>query len=287
VRDYSTLKPSICDSRKLAQAGLLAQILYTNGTTKCDNYGRLEGATSKLQSVVLPALCLFGGITEAQVAAAADALVDVGLWHRYEVNGKVFIEYERYDEEQRPDYLSRRGAKPTFPDPPDRHDLAAANRPHLPPKRGHATEQAPALSPKPTADAHQAPPTAPAPQPQPPADSDERQTLFEWLQRHMPHTINKTNVDLMETMAEETSYAVILRAAEVAVAENKRTWSYVQGVWRRYRDGGCRSYADALASDEQRLNAPARASPKGNGKGLAGLAAELARVRGERISDES
>jgi hypothetical protein len=126
-------------------------------------------------------------------------------------------------------------------------------------------------------------PTAPDP---PPAEPDERQTLFDWLQRHMPHVISKTNVDLAETMAEETHWGVVLRAAEVAVGENKRTWSYLQGVWRRYRDDRCRTYADALASDEQRLNAPARASPKG-AKGLAGLAAELERVRGERMRDES
>ena len=121
--------------------------------------------------------------------------------------------------------------------------------------------------------------TAIAHKPAEPAPPDERQTLFDWLQRHMPHTINKTNVDLMEAMAEETSYAVIRRAAEVAVGENKRQWSYVQGVWRRYRDERCRSYADALAADE-RKGAPTRASP--GGKGLSGLAAELARVRGER-----
>jgi DnaD/phage-associated family protein len=258
MRDYSALKPSICDSRKLATAGLLAQTLYTNGTTKCDNYGRLEGSTAKLQSVVLPALCLFGGVTEAQVAQAADALVEVGLWHRYEVAGKTYIEYEGYDEEQRAEYLRKRGAKPTFPDPPNRPDMRAESRPHRAPGRGEQAQ----------------------PQPEVAAPTDERQTLFEWLNRHMPHVISKTSVDLMEQMADETSYAVVLRAAEVAVAENKRTWSYVQGVWRRYRDDRCRSYADALASDEQRKGAPARASPRGNGKGLAGLQAEMERVKG-------
>lgn len=105
--------------------------------------------------------------------------------------------------------------------------------------------------------------------------------MMDYLKQHLPHFISKTNTELLAAMAGETGWDVVRRAAEVTVGENKRQWSYFQGVWRRYRDERCLSYADALATDQRRHDARASPRQQGNGgRGLAGLADELERVRG-------
>lgn len=98
----------------------------------CDGYGRLPGSAERLAEDVVPNWCGFG-LEETAIEQARDALVAAGLWYLYTAaDGKQYVEYVNWDEEQTDAYMDRRAARPGCPDPPDRPDLWACNRVHRP-----------------------------------------------------------------------------------------------------------------------------------------------------------
>jgi DnaD/phage-associated family protein len=122
----------MCAKPALARCGLVAGILWHQGRSKCDGYGRLPGDPEILAFEVMPTWLAVGQVTAEAIRDARDAMARAHIWHLYRdpVTGAEYVEYEGYDAEQTPSYLAKRAARPTYPDPPDRPDLKDASRLH-------------------------------------------------------------------------------------------------------------------------------------------------------------
>jgi hypothetical protein len=105
-------------------------LLYFQGRARCDPYGRLPGDPEILHHEVMSTWASEQQWTDDDFRQARDALVQARVMHLYTVAGVEYLEYEHYDDDQDPSRLKRRAAKFTYPDPPDRPELAAARRPH-------------------------------------------------------------------------------------------------------------------------------------------------------------
>ena len=128
ARDSGMIPAWIISDPRLARAGKDAAILYLQGRTRCDSYGRLPGDPERITAEVTPQWAFKGHISEQEIRDARDALIEQGLWYCYAVGGVEYIEYEGFDGDQQPSWLSKRGQTPTYPDPPDRPELAAKAR---------------------------------------------------------------------------------------------------------------------------------------------------------------
>lgn len=72
---------------ELAEYGALPLLLYTWAIAHLDDWGRMTGDARQFKLLVCPAL----DVTTAEVDEALDQIASVGLWERYEVNGKKYI----------------------------------------------------------------------------------------------------------------------------------------------------------------------------------------------------
>lgn len=143
-RDYTTLKPQAFRRAELVQCSYLAGIMYQEAWLNADNFGRLDGTPLNLASDLVPLYVLGGKATVDDVTAARDELVRAGLWYRYAVGGREYVEILDYDQGVSASWLPKRGG-PDYPDPPDRPDLAAAERTRYQSKRSskQTTEKEP------------------------------------------------------------------------------------------------------------------------------------------------
>lgn len=141
---------SNCSRVDIAECGLLAALLYDRAWLQCDKFGRLEAAPGRLTGTLLSGFGLSSHrISVAEVQEARDKLVAAGAWHLYSVGGREYIEITEFDADQETDWLKKRGARGSLPDPPDREDLWIVNRTKLADWRKKPTDEAAPSTPRP------------------------------------------------------------------------------------------------------------------------------------------
>ena len=72
---------------ELAEYGTLPLLLYTWAIPHMDDWGRMTGDARQFKLLVCPAL----DVSTKEVDEALDQIASVGLWQRYEVDGKKYI----------------------------------------------------------------------------------------------------------------------------------------------------------------------------------------------------
>lgn len=104
---------------QLAQYGPLPLLLYTWCMTHADDWGRLIGEPVQLRLTVCPALA----VSAAEVEEALNQVAAVGLWERYQVDGRWYIAYPLEAWYRHQSYISkdkRSQDKSQFPPPSQR-----------------------------------------------------------------------------------------------------------------------------------------------------------------------
>jgi len=91
-REYVQLHVGALDSDRVAGLNDFAHRVWINSLIACDFAGRLDARPERLRSALFP---LGTDRRTADIAAAVESLVKVGLALRYEVDGKPFLQLTR------------------------------------------------------------------------------------------------------------------------------------------------------------------------------------------------
>lgn len=103
------IREGLLDSDPLAQAGELAEVLFTRLMLVADDYGRFDGRVTVICRRCWP----LGGPNEQDVAARLASLARVGLVTVYQAEGKPFICIPKFNQRL------RLKTKSKYPDPPE------------------------------------------------------------------------------------------------------------------------------------------------------------------------
>lgn len=110
--------PRIAD---LAQHGPLPLLLYTWAIPHADDWGRLTGDARQFKLAVCPAL----DTNAREIDDALDQVASVGLWQRYEVDGRKYIAFPTEAWYKHQSYISKQKRQrdgSSFPPPPNTAD---------------------------------------------------------------------------------------------------------------------------------------------------------------------
>lgn len=135
TRYYSTrprrVPPEFCSDERLEECSILAALLLYRVISQADDQGRLAGAARSVRGVCFP---MRPGISERKVTATLDELVEAGFLIRFVVDGRTYLQVDRWQDLQgkwgRRAYPSRLPAPPGWtedwvsvggdePDPPE------------------------------------------------------------------------------------------------------------------------------------------------------------------------
>lgn len=90
------LSKSISTSTKLAEVSTFAKLLFTWLIPHCDDYGHMDGTARLVKGIVVP-LC---DESVEQVETALQELEKVGAIKRYEIEGRKYMQIEKWGEHQ-------------------------------------------------------------------------------------------------------------------------------------------------------------------------------------------
>jgi hypothetical protein len=107
------LKPNFFRDEDLASLEPLAQLLFAGLWCVADRDGRLENRPRLIRSDVFPTR---DDVTSNDVARWIDALVNIHVIVRYEVDGKSYLQVKNFNKHQK---ISPKEARSTLPAPPD------------------------------------------------------------------------------------------------------------------------------------------------------------------------
>ncbi len=118
--DIST-DPKLLD---LAAHGALPLLLYTWAIPHADDWGRMAGDPRQFKMIVCPGL----DVTAAQVDEALSQIAAVGLWQRYQADGRQIIAFPADSWWKHQSYIaqSKRDADKSQFSPPDAADCQAS-----------------------------------------------------------------------------------------------------------------------------------------------------------------
>ena len=154
--DIST-DPKLLD---LAAHGALPLLLYTWAIPHADDWGRMAGDPRQFKMIVCPGL----DVTAAQVDEALSQIAAVGLWQRYQADGRQIIAFPADSWWKHQSYIaqSKRDADKSQFSPPDAADCQASpqntTKHHKTPQNTASPSPTPSPSPSPTPSDHPLPP---------------------------------------------------------------------------------------------------------------------------------
>jgi hypothetical protein len=90
------LSKSISTSTKLAEVSTFAKLLFTWLIPHCDDYGHMDGTARLVKGIVVP-LC---DESSDQVELALKELEKAGAITRYEIDGRTYMQIEKWGEHQ-------------------------------------------------------------------------------------------------------------------------------------------------------------------------------------------
>ena len=105
------LKESICYSDDLDRLTAFEETVFYRLIVRADDYGRLDARPGFLKSMLFVTK---QGVTEKNVGEAVSKLASIGLVRLYEVDGKPFLLFPKWDLHQRV-----RNSRKKYPDPPE------------------------------------------------------------------------------------------------------------------------------------------------------------------------
>lgn len=114
------IKESICYSDDIDKLTAFEETVFYRMIVRADDYGRLDARPSFLKSMLFVTK---QGITEKNVQDAVLKMASVGLVRLYEVDGKPFLSFPKWDLHQRV-----RNSKEKYPAPPENTDCEVSPR---------------------------------------------------------------------------------------------------------------------------------------------------------------
>lgn len=112
------IKESICCSDDIDKLTAFEETVFYRMIVRADDYGRLDARPSFLKSMLFVTK---QGITEKNVQDAVLKMASVGLVRLYEVDGKPFLSFPKWDLHQRV-----RNSKEKYPAPPENTDCGVS-----------------------------------------------------------------------------------------------------------------------------------------------------------------
>ena len=112
------IKESICYSDDIDKLTAFEETVFYRMIVRADDYGRLDARPSFLKSMLFVTK---QGITEKNVQDAVLKMASVGLVRLYEVDGKPFLSFPKWDLHQRV-----RNSKEKYPAPPENTDCGVS-----------------------------------------------------------------------------------------------------------------------------------------------------------------
>ncbi len=240
------IKESIKSSDQIDQLTWFEEVVYYRLIVSADDYGCFDGRPVYLKNELFPTK---DTVTKKAIEDAIQRLASVGLLHKYEVNGKPYLFFPTWEKHQRIRNKHRK-----YP---------------LPPVDGHLTADCGQM----TADCQPESESNPNPNPNPESKSNSTRaheaadpglakvmTLYMDRVQSLP---SPSCVDLLKGYTAELSADVVCHAIESALDDNKRQWSYIQGILRRYSAEGLTSLEAVQASEAEFARAKERSTQCG------------------------
>jgi hypothetical protein len=128
------ISKSISTSTKLAEVSTFSKLLFSWILPHCDDYGHMDGSAKLVKGIVVP-LC---DESTDQVESSLQELEKAGLIKRYEVEGKKYLEIDKWGEHQT--LKNDRSPNVDYPLPPDWNPKDSKRNPMVS-KRKHLEKQ--------------------------------------------------------------------------------------------------------------------------------------------------
>lgn len=204
---------------ELAEHGTLPLLLYTWAIPHMDDWGRMTGDARQFKLLVCPAL----DISSREVDEALNHITSVGLWERYDLDGKQVISIDEDNWFKHQSYINKG----------KRGDDSGSNYPKSPKnaeERRESPQKAASFSPSPS--------LSPSPSKESSSSSMIGNNPFSLYQKQGFGNIDETTAifvgDTIDTYGEDWTR----RAMVEAVKHNKKVWSYVEGILKRWKATG-------------------------------------------------
>lgn len=239
---------------ELTEYGLLPVLLYTWAIPHMDDWGRMTGESRQFKLLVCPAL----DVTVKEVEEALQQITNVGLWMRYESEGKKYIAIPKSKWFKYQSYINKgkrdNDRQSAFPRPPMDSEWQSsppntADRRNDSSKDGGNTEEEQgepqiAVSPSPS------PTPSPSPSPSPSKDINDDDEAYgrvmEFYQNNIG-TMAPSQYEYVEDWLKTYDADVLIYAIRRAVDQGVPKWAYVNKTLVAWQNSGAKTLKDCEA----------------------------------------
>lgn len=229
------IKESVCTSETLDQLNWFEEVFFYRLIVNCDDFGRFDARPAVLKARLFP---LKERITLRDVSNALSKLADIGIVRLYECDSKPYLYLPTWRVHQ-----TTRATKSKFPAPDENMNSNEFNC-------NQTNSDAPDIrysifdNRKPINDNRE------RDRAREEADPGLAKVMTLYMDRvqAMPST---TCIDYLKSYTAELGADVVCHAIEKALDDNKRSWSYIQGILRRYSAEGLKSMEAVQAAEAE------------------------------------
>ncbi len=231
------IKESVCTSETLDQLSWFEEVFFYRLIVNCDDFGRFDARPAVLKARLFP---LKERITLKDVSNALSKLADIGIVRLYECDSKPYLYLPTWKVHQTP-----RAAKSKFPAPDEQLNSNDFNCNQMnsdaPDIRYSLYDNRDTINDNRERDSAR---TREAADP----GLAKVMTLYMDRVQAMP---SPSCIEPLKGYTAELSADVVCHAIERALDDNKRSWSYIQGILRRYSAEGLTSLEAVQASEAE------------------------------------
>lgn len=243
------IKESICTSENLNELTLEEEVFFYRLITQCDDFGRMDARPQILRAKCFPLRT--DTVKLADVENWLNSLVKQELIILYTVDDKRYLQMVTWDKHQQ-----KRAKRSKYPAPDDGNivlqspDIKCNQSPaYVPEKREYENTRNEYENREPDFN---------------PAELERgRSQVFECFEKGFGRPINPIESEQLLYWLEHFTPELILKALEIAVLSNNRSFKYINGILRNWGDNGvkCVEDVDQLERKHRALKDKNRASP--------------------------
>lgn len=266
------IKESICTSDSVDRLSWFEEVLFYRLIVNCDDYGRFDGRPAIIKNRLFP---LKESLTTKAVSEAVKTLASTGMVTLYEFEGKPYLYLPAWNDHQS---VRAKRSKYPAPEPGQGADAAAGKEPTA----GCAGEQRESIGKQMISDASKCPrnPIQSESYPNPIRDADagnapaggDTAPADPGLARVMNLYLDRVNalpspacIDELKAFAGSLGADVCCHAINIALDDNKASWSYIRAILQSYHRDGIRTLKDIQRREAARHAQKERARrPKPN-----------------------